>query len=382
MQRGLFLSPLSLAVALGIALRGTGPGSLSQHELLEYFGDGTQEENLIDEMSTCLQAMLGQDATLNGSVVLANSMWLKRIALNQRYADGIACKFLVRYQDCPSLRFGKCVCGQVQLLKHAMLYLGPFLVLTVQAKVQEVSSAAPINDWCRAATNGLISELVPPDLDFAAIIANAMYFKADWECPFNCNNTMQQDFTNFAGMKKRVDMMVDWARPVLRMKVIEGLCTSVRLDFKGGAFYAVASLPAEEVALSAVLARAQELMDGPQSSGWQDMRKVFLALPKFSFANQYSLVDDLKHLGVQAVFSQEADFSRMTHSPAHLSEVLHKVVVHINEEGVEAAAGTAIYVSLSAPVVTTSVVFNRPFLFSIIHRETQSALIAGIVLDP
>jgi serine protease inhibitor len=43
--------------------------------------------------------------------------------------------------------------------------------------VQSVSSAAPINAWAAAATNGLITNVVAPNAKFNVLLTNAVYFK-------------------------------------------------------------------------------------------------------------------------------------------------------------------------------------------------------------
>ena len=79
-----------------------------------------------------------------------------------------------------------------------------------------------------------------------------------------------------------------------------------------------------------------------------------------------------------------ADFSGIdgTHD-LFISDVLHKAWVSVDEAGTEAAAATAVIVSLVAypgpPVVLT---INRPFLFVIRDVPTGTILFVGRVVDP
>jgi len=80
-----------------------------------------------------------------------------------------------------------------------------------------------------------------------------------------------------------------------------------------------------------------------------------------------------------------ADFSGMDGRKLwlYISAVLHQAFVRVDEEGSEAAAATAVMVTLGARP-TRSAVFraDRPFLFFIREKETGSVLFLGRVVDP
>lgn len=56
-------------------------------------------------------------------------------------------------------------------------------------------------------------------------------------------------------------------------------------------------------------------------------------------------------------------------------------MLDVDEEGTEGAAATGISIQPTSLVFLT-VHFNRPFLFSIIHKDTQSIIFSGKVTDP
>ena len=68
----------------------------------------------------------------------------------------------------------------------------------MQAEVASVQDVAPINAWASKVTNGLISQAVPPGLDFNLLITNAVYFKGLWEFPFDKSRAKQQPFKALA----------------------------------------------------------------------------------------------------------------------------------------------------------------------------------------
>jgi serpin B len=97
-----------------------------------------------------------------------------------------------------------------------------------------------------------------------------------------------------------------------------------------------------------------------------------------------SLVDPLTELGMTDAFTGAADFSGIDGTRDLLiSDVLHKAWVSVDEAGTEAAATTAVIISLIAtpgpPVVLT---INRPFLFVIRDMPTGTILFVGRVLNP
>ncbi len=69
--------------------------------------------------------------------------------------------------------------------------------------------------------------------------------------------------------------------------------------------------------------------------------------------------------------------------PMQVDEVLQKVFIEVNEEGTEAAAVTAVMMRCcAAPVRTPEVRFDRPFMFSVVHVESNLVLFTGVVDNP
>ena len=66
----------------------------------------------------------------------------------------------------------------------------------------------------------------------------------------------------------------------------------------------------------------------------------------------------------------------------YITEVKHKAVVEINEEGTEAAAATAVILGESLPPQRFTFIADRPFLMMIRDRRTDAILFMGVVVDP
>lgn len=63
-----------------------------------------------------------------------------------------------------------------------------------------------------------------------------------------------------------------------------------------------------------------------------------------------------------------------------ISNVIHKAFVEVNEEGTEAAGATAVEVRLNS--LPSSFRADRPFVFLIRDKRTESILFMGRVVDP
>ena len=110
-------------------------------------------------------------------------------------------------------------------------------------------------------------------------------------------------------------------------------------------------------------------------------RKIILELPRFTVAYERKLNDDLTAMGMGIAFDpQRADFSRIASvAPDRLfiSFVKQKAFVAVDEVGTEAAAVTAVGISVtSAPVIPTMRV-DRPFVFAIRERLSGTILFMG-----
>ncbi len=93
----------------------------------------------------------------------------------------------------------------------------------------------------------------------------------------------------------------------------------------------------------------------------------------------------LTAMGMVDAFSGGANFSGMTGDSREffISDVLHKAFVSVDEKGTEAAAATAVMITLSAEIdKPIPVIVDRPFIFLVYDIETGTILFIGRVMDP
>ena len=245
------------------------------------------------------------------------------------------------------------------------------------------SSRVTINDWVSDRTEGRIKDLIPQgaiDEWTRLVLSNAIYFNAAWLNPFSEDATGDGTFHLLDGSEITIPMMTQTES----FGYAEGAgYKAVELPYDGNELSMVILLPTSgefddfESALDADL--VDDIIDDLK------YREVTLSMPKFEFESEFSLVNTLAAMGMPVAFSgAAADFSGMTgNRDLFISDILHKAFVSVDEAGTEAAAATAVVMSLTAaPEVPIEVTINRPFIFLIRDIETGAVLFVGRVANP
>ena len=239
-----------------------------------------------------------------------------------------------------------------------------------------------INDWVSDQTKERIQDLIPPgviDSMTRLVLANAIYFNASWNKPFEEGLTRDGPFTLPDGSRVTVPMM----RQTENFLYAEGEGVQVvELPYVGHEMSMVVLLPeagrfeAFEGALDA--GRVDALLAGLARN------TVALTMPRFEFESMLELSDILSQMGMPAAFGDGADFSGMDGTRnLFISAVVHKAFVAVDEAGTEAAAATAVVVAESAaPAEPVEMTVDRPFVFLIRDRQTGALLFVGRVVDP
>ena len=256
---------------------------------------------------------------------------------------------------------------------------------------QPEESRIRINDWVASETEDRITDMIPPgkfgDRPPALVLTNAIYFNAAWVWKFKAMPT-PTDFHLLEGEAVAVPMM---NRTSYTRYASEAGYQAVDMQYTFGRMSMTILLPdagtfeAFEDSLDDEL--VARVIEGLET------REVVLTMPKFEFQSEFDLVDTLKAMGMGDAFdSTRADFSGMDGRSClagdirclFLSDVIHKVVVSVDEEGTEAAAATAMMVFLSSgePGLPVEVTVDRPFIFLIRDGATGTILFVCRVLDP
>jgi serpin B len=247
-------------------------------------------------------------------------------------------------------------------------------------------SRITINGWVSDETEGRIEDLIPPGVIDALtrlVLTNAIYFNASWLNPFNEDDTEDGTFHLLDGSDVTVPMM----RQTESFGYAKGEgYQAVELPYDGGELSMVILFPDP---VSSVV--SFDMFEGSLDTDVVNTilnslayRQVALAMPKFEFESEFSLVDTLAAMGMPVAFSAAADFSGMTGTrDLTIAEILHTAFVSVDEAGTEAAAATAVVMKETAmPEPIIEVTINSPFIFLIRDIETGTILFVGRVLNP
>ena len=342
-----FISPLSIGMALGMAYNGAaGTTRDAMHRALELQGMNLTEVN---EAYQSLIALL-RDLDPTVDFLLANSVWYRQeITVTAAFLENMQ-----RY-------FG----AEIRSLDFSA-----------------ADAAGIINGWVRDNTRGRITEIVTAPIDPYTVmfLINAVYFKGSWTYRFDRNRTHDAAFTRIDGSRATVPLMTHGEEIPVRVHWGSGVSV-VDLPYGGGAYAMTVVLP-ETPAAVVPLARTLTQTAWDSWIAAMDSTSLWVSLPKWTLERDYTLNDVLKALGMAVAFEPlEADFSNMIPDyEAFISRVKHKTFIQVDEEGTEAAAVTSVEVGVtSAP---PSITVDRPFLFAIRERLSGTILFIGKMADP
>ncbi|WP_126663701.1 serpin family protein [Haloterrigena salifodinae] len=240
-----------------------------------------------------------------------------------------------------------------------------------------------INAWVEERTNDRIEDLLPAgsiDQSTRLVLTNAVYFLAAWEHDFDPADTEPATFTGLDGSETEVGMMHQSQE--LRYAEIDGH-QLVELPYANGDTSMIVVLPAEG-----------EFESFEESFGVDELAimleetsqpEIDLALPKFGIESKFSLVETMRELGMERAFDGgSADFSGMVEdaeSDLFIDDIIHQSFVEVDEEGTEAAAATVVAVEVTAVPDRVEMTVDRPFLFYVRDRPTETPLFVGRVVD-
>ncbi|MBX2999050.1 MAG: serpin family protein [Caldilineaceae bacterium] len=337
-----FLSSLSIAIALTMAYNGA--DGATQQALASLLGVA---ELTLDEINEANAAVMSMLAELDPSVQLsiASSIW----ARSDESFDPDFTQRIAHY------------------------YRGETATLDFTA----AGAADTINHWVSHKTQGKIADLVTPDLIQAAILIliNAIHFKGIWTNQFDVERTTEKPFTLADGSQRQHPMMAQSGR----YDYFENdLFQTVNLPYGDGRISMLLFLPTPTHSLDDFL-RAITLESWSKWISHFAQMKGSVVLPRFKVEYGIDLFPALVEVGGDALGA--VDFLGMGAGPLMISNVIHKSVIEVNEEGTEAAAATAVIMTRGLEP-SFHMVLDRPFFCAIRDNERGLLLFAGVVNDP
>lgn len=263
---------------------------------------------------------------------------------------------------------------------------GEFDAKLAQVDFSKERTHAEVNAWVKKRTEGKIETILPEPLspDTAFVLANALFFDAEWSQSFPREKTKEAPFHGTAGDKPVPMMELTGRFGYLANE--EGQL--VRLPYgKAQAFEMAVWLPKDGKKLGEVLTeagrqsldRALDAIDAPS--------KGTVRMPRFKVdAFTPDLSDALKALGAEKTLEFTKDWTLLAPDrELRVSKVAHRVVVDVAERGTTVAAATAVVaVKRGAMLEKKPFVFtaDRPFVYLVRHRPTNVWVVTGVYQAP
>jgi serine protease inhibitor len=249
-----------------------------------------------------------------------------------------------------------------------------------------------VNGWVSRKTEGKIDKMLDRlDPDTAAVLLNAIYFKAHWAAAFSKPATRDEAFSLTSSRTVQAPMMRQNAKFSV---VTRPGYRAIGLPYDVDALEMIVVLPDDVDGLAAVAARldAAELAALVAAVEAEPVRLVALTLPRFKTSFKADLKATFRQLGMNDAFDdRRADFSGMTGRPESqgalkIDEIIHRAVIEVMEDGTEAAAATAVIMmprsAVARPAPPEPFQVDHPFLFYIVDHPTGAILFEGRIVDP
>jgi serpin B len=342
--KNVFVSPLSVSYALGMALNGAVDQTYQEMATVLGFSDLAEAE-INAAYKSLIELLKSLDPAVD--MEIANSLWHDQAVTVQPAFNTALTSW--------------------------------FSASTNSRDFRDPSTVTDINNWVSVNTHGRIPTIIDAIQDQEIMfLINAIYFHGKWRRPFDPRDTRQ--FTFHTGDGRQLDVPMMLMENDTMSFIHDQDIVAVNLTYGNGAFAMAVMRPAGgdiDAFVHTLTGQAWAGIRGRFRSG-----KAQLYLPKFQLEYERNLSQDLQTLGMPRAFDEvNAQFPRMITQPAQLfiSRVQHRAAVTVDEAGTTAAAATAVGVGFtSAPPQLN---FDRPFVFVIYERIGGTILFMGKVLE-
>lgn len=327
------ISPFSIKMAMMMAANGA--NGYTQKEILSALGVSSIDEYNQKANDIITRYNSNKDVNLN----VANSIWLNK-------TEAMGANFKDTYKKIIS-----------------DFYKG------VAREENADTIASKINDFIAKETNNKITNVLPTErpAGFLSALVNTIYFKGSFENQFDTANTKKDTFTDRNGNKSEIDFMNQTKH--FGYYENDGV-QMLKMNYSG-----------RDIAMYILLNDDDKDVDINDIISKMEYKKVSVSMPKFKTEFTKSFVDVLKQMGINIAFTNAADFSNMFDNvEVHISDVIHKTFIEVDENGTEAAAATVILMtknSLPMPEEIKEFKANRPFTYFIRDEVSGEILFLG-----
>lgn len=335
-KNNIMLSPTSLNFALGILAEGAAGDT--KEKLNEYLGTDKYTEYAM----VYLEKLNAYNK--NGSKLkIADAVWGDdNIALEQKFKESVSENF---DSEVKNLDFSD---GE--------------------------AASRSINEWCNKNTEGLIPEIVTSEAisgSTGLCVTNSLYFEAGWEKAWSVSEKAE----TFGNNGEETIYMTGSADDYYENEY----ATAFGKNYANGLSF-IGILPKKE---------GEFTLEGLDINGLMNSNpeydQVSCKMPKLNFETSAELTEYLKALGLENIFSENADFSGITKSGINVSSILQKTKLELDEKKTKAAAVTAIFSDKCAAPVDNMIIkevnLQRPFAFLVYDMSNDEILFMGKVIS-
>ena len=181
-----------------------------------------------------------------------------------------------------------------------------------------------INQWVEDRTNYKMQDIVSPiDVEGSALaLANAIYFKGTWKCPFDPDRTDVAPFLVSSSESTQVNMMTQTTR--FRYSLNRRLnCQILELPYRGNRLAMYIMLPKKVDGL-AYLERRLTFSSITSALAQLRTRMISVVIPRFEMIVGKKLPEVLKTMGMNLAFMPSANLAGISPTrPLYISEVIH-----------------------------------------------------------
>lgn len=344
-DENLFVSPLSLHMALGMLLNG------ADTETAQEIKKALKMDNVaLSELNAAYKTLINDLPVADSKVSLglANSVWYRSdFTVENDFQSTLKCEFEAEVTGLPFNNAAK----------------------------------DRINKWASDQTKGKIEKVLDQiQADHVMFLLNALYFKGDWKVQFDPKKTLDTPFTQENGQSKNVKMM--YASSDFKANSRDNY-SAVQLPYANGQFNMTLLIPRGQATIN-------EVLNGMTEESWSQLnstmaeRGVTVGLPKFTLDYSAQLKETLMGMGIHKVFAKGADLKKINKTAdLFVDFVKQDAYLGIDEKGTEAAAVTSIGISVtSAGPEPPKFICDRPFGIVISENTSNTILFMGRIKNP
>jgi len=346
-NENVFISPLSISMALGMTLNGANGNTFDEIQ-----STLSLNEMSLPEINEGYRSLIELLTTVDPKVQMeiANSVWSRQgISIEDEFSNN-----LTNYFDAE----------------------------TSELDFDNPESKDVINSWVSEKTHGKIEEIIngisPGTMMY---LINAVYFKGDWVYAFDEELTKEMSFSLESDETIETEMM---NQEINADYYITDNFEMIDLPYGDGLFTMSLIKPSNNISINTFIENNLSLdnLETWYQSSTKDTVGVFL--PKLELEYDENLNTALANLGMPTAFTRSADFSGINPDlPLQITSVKHKTYLKLDEEGTEAAGVTSVEVGITSVGPKNTVIsFDRSYLMILREKESGAILFIGKILNP